>query len=429
MKRFIYMLTLIGMILASTSFSSLAVNEVVGQDLSEVSSSDIVLDNAQNNTIEGVDGMECEILEKSDTEPNTSLYKDAETLTDEDEHDEMPSIDSKEESSKSLYVLTYSCPTEIIEYVKENISQHIRAAVKDTGRDWRESEIKVGQPFTYSEFIPDMFTFPVYAGEEIIYTFRVGYSPYNKICGTLSQFLVKELNEYLGATSISEPLQFNIEEKTLYGILNGETNELATFHFYDENAIESYSKKENAELVVENLSNYIDLDISLATTRDPARFLNLSITEVQPKGSTWCVAYTTAAILRTQLKISSSAKEIMNYYDYTEGDFLSVQAALTYARRAGLNSALYSSSPLRNSELMSELDSYSPVLMVMDVSNFPMSHAVVLRGYSVADTEWSIWDPMYSSYQYYSMLDIYQTPDGYWLDYKWDGRTIYNYHK
>lgn len=347
------------------------------------------------------------------------------------DEDESSLGEPTEGQSNDLYVLTYDCPTEIIEYTKENISRAIRSAMKDDGNIFTESEIKVGQPFTYGEYINHMFTFPVYTDDKIIYTFRAGYSPDGRICGTLSKFLVDELNEYIGATTDSEPLRLHIAEKTLYGTVNNDVKALATFGFYEEDSNEDQQQsRANAKLVVENLSDYLKFTPSLNTTRDPARYINLSITEVQPKESIWCVAYATAAILRTQLKISSTAKGIMNYYELDESDTLSMKMALAYAQMSGLESASYVSYGLTDSQLMAEIDSFSPVLEGMEASNYPgFSHAVVLRGYSVADIEWSIWDPMYRSYQYYSMRDLYLTPDGYYFDYLRDRRTIYNYHK
>ena len=337
-----------------------------------------------------------------------------------------------EDTSNCLHVLTYPCPTEIVEYMEENISSFLRAAARDGNGTLAGSEIKVGQPFTYSEYIPNMFTFPVYVDNKIVYTYRVGRAPDEKICGTLSKFLVEELNEYLGDTSVTEPLHFYINEKTLCGAVGNDIKELATFHFYEEDSTESQQRtKKGAELIVENVSDYFEFAPSVKISRDPARYINLSITETQPKNNNWCVAYSTAAVLRTQLKISTSAKEIMAFYDYGENtDSISMRTASSYARRAGLSSTLYSNTYLSDSKLMSEIDSYSPVMLGMASLDYKnLAHAVVLRGYAIGDSEWSIWDPLFSDYQYYSMEYYYISPSGYFWSYPRDGHTIYNYHK
>ena len=137
------------------------------------------------------------------------------------------------EVDNSLYIQTLSCPEDIMDYAEQNAASFVEAM--SAGSVLNYDDIRLGQPFTYGDDAQNLFTFPVLAEEEVIYTFRVAYSPDGKIHGTMSTFLVSELNAYIGLTTTNTPLLFDVRENTLYACIGDESEEI--FKFPDNNPV------------------------------------------------------------------------------------------------------------------------------------------------------------------------------------------------
>lgn len=159
------------------------------------------------------------------------------------------------DTEKSLYVLTYPCPPEVTEHMQETLYNSFYGATREGIDYFGDTEIKIGHPFTYSEYIPDMFIFPIYADGKMIYTYRVRLLSDGRAGGALSDFLTEELNGYQGHTSAEEPLHFYIEDRVLYGAVGDQVKELARFAYDSGEPEEARQREEkSAGLIVLDLS-------------------------------------------------------------------------------------------------------------------------------------------------------------------------------
>lgn len=345
---------------------------------------------------------------------------------------------SKEDTHSSFYVETLPCPEDILDYASKNAESYIRSMNEDSGLDW--FTFYVGQPFTYSNELADLFTFPVYNGEKVIYTFRVAHSLDGEIYGTMSTFLVDELNTYREKSSESSPLVFKVIDNALYASGNDYLDKLYAF---PEN---EYTDTHNAidrctmgKLEVKNVAEPIELaplcsSAVLSPRLTAYYFINLSLIEVQPSKNNWCAAYCTAAILRTRTGDSKyTAKGIMQYFyggSVADTQNLPLDKAISYAKNvAKLRDTKYSATALSHSKLMEQIDSSRLVCLSMkNLTDGYSSHAVVLRGYDTRNNTWSIWNPRVdNSYDSFKMGGEYISWTGNHFRYEDDGRTIYDF--
>lgn len=339
-------------------------------------------------------------------------------------------------TADSLYIQTLDCPEDIMEYATANTARFVMSMDETSSLDY--STINLGQPFTYGDSTPNLFTFPVFSGETVIYTFRVAYSPDNTIQGTMSTFLVDELNAYMGKATENMPLLFDVIDNALYACLENKAEKICDFPENESttNDMETETYALTA-MEIKNISDFLDVDFFWGSTRVSSRYIAMNIKEHQA-GNNWCTAYVTAAIIRTCAGSTTRAglKDIMaqDVMEWVYGDGVSSNQSLSftdaawYAREVGrLTATTYTSTALNNSRLVSEIDSGRPVALCMTnlTDGGKSAHAVALRGYSQGNAEWSIWDPA-TGYETFIMEGEYVSSTGNVFYY--DGRTIYNYY-
>lgn len=334
------------------------------------------------------------------------------------------------EGVSSLYIQSIECPSDIMNYATSNATRFIRSIDEESILSY--DGVRVGMPFTYGDDVENMFTFPVFSNEEVVYTLRVAYAPDGDVNGTISTFLVDELNEYIGRTSLEEPLTFKVDDDSLIACLGEETD--IVFVFPDD---ESVSNSENSRAIGENtletvnVMDYLDIDLNWQSARDPMHNIALSRTEYQ-SGNNWCSAYVTAAILRTQNGGNLTAKQVMQYYygsNVSTSQSLPMALAAAYARDVGgLTATTYSTRKLSNSDLMAQIDDDCPVYLCMENLTTDGYHAIALRGYTMSNTMWSVWNPSNKkmAYESFEFGGDYVSSLGNTFSY--DGRTIYNYY-
>ena len=339
------------------------------------------------------------------------------------------------DAASSLYIQALECPVDIMHYATENAARYIMGMDEECLLNL--DNVHVGQPFSYGNDVSNLFTFPIFEGEKVVYTFRVAYSPDGELNGTMSTFLVDELNEYMGTTSYEEPLLFRVDGCVLYACVGNTTKEI--FEFEDDvpapSAVNLAEEGEQASLSTYDISTPIAFEPVWMQPRDPSRYINLKLTETQPSNNNWCVAYVTAAILRTLNAASVTARGIMVYFyggNVSTSQMLSFSNATEYSRIcAGLMSTTYSTRALSDSQLMSQLDNIGPVLydMTNRTDGGKSSHAVALRGYSMGNRTWSIWNPVNPNryYETFSWDGDYVSTTGNVFYY--NGRTIYNFYQ
>lgn len=333
--------------------------------------------------------------------------------------------------STSLYIQSLECPEDIVDYVRNNVTRFVMSMDETVKLSY--DEVKVGKPFTYGESATNLYTFPVFCGNQIVYTFRVAYTPSGEISGTMSTFLVDELNKYMGETTESTPLLLEVVDGTLVASLGEMTETIAEFP-EDEllaDLTTLTSAQERRTLATFNAADHLDVDLNWNLTRATPKYIALSLTEYQGENS-WCSAYVTAAILRTINGGSLTAQQVMQYYygsNPSTSQSLSMPLAAAYARDVGgLTAATYTSNGLSNADLIDQLESDWPVYLSMENRTTSGYHAIALRGYSLATSTWSVWNPsnVNMRYESYGFNDYYVSTLGNTFEY--DGRTIYNYY-
>lgn len=335
--------------------------------------------------------------------------------------------DSEENSSPALYMQTCECPDDILNYISENASKFILGI--DENHELSYNDVYVGQPFTYGDDISNLYLFPIFEGNDVVYTLRVTYSPDGSIQGTISSFLADELNSYIGYTSVDSPLRFDVSGHSLYAVTGNEAELVLNFPI-DETIPVSLSNLSDNNLEIVNAAEPLSVEFSWITTRDPSHYIYLSRTESQPSNNNWCVAYAMAAILRTQIGGGYTAQQIMRYYygsGVSSSQSLSMSLGSSYAREVGgLTYTTYTSSGLSNSELMAQIDDDYPVCLRMINQSQGGGHAVVLRGYAMSTWVWSIWNPVNDSgYESFPIDGEYVSTTGNVFVYN-QGQTIYN---
>lgn len=333
----------------------------------------------------------------------------------------------------SLYIQTLSCPADIMNYAVANTAKFVMSMDETSSLDY--SLIHLGQPFTYGDSVPNLFTFPVFNGEKVIYTFRVAYSPDGIIQGTMSTFLVDKLNAHMGKTTEDAPLLFDVIGNALYVCVEDEAEKIYEFPEYESvsNDIETESYGLTA-MEIKDISDFIDVDFFWSSARSTYQYIALDLQEIQ-FGNNWCSAYVTAAIIRTQTGFKQiMAKDVMEWC-YGEGvssaQALPVSDAAYYAREvARLTATTYSATALSNSRLVAEIDYGRPVYLCMTnkSDDGKTSHAIALRGYHQGNAIWSIWNPVNENlaYETFTMGGDYVSTTGNIFYY--DGRTIYNFY-
>lgn len=338
-------------------------------------------------------------------------------------------------TASSLYIQTLECPADVMYYATENAARFIMGMNEEYLLDL--DTVRIGQPFSYGSDVTNLFTFPIFEGEKVVYTFRVAYSPDGELNGTMSTFLVDELNEYMGTTSYDVPLLFRVDGNVLYACVGNASKEI--FEFLDDvpapSAVNFVEEGKQDSLSTYDISTSIDFEPVWMQPRDPYRYIDLSLTETQPSDNNWCIAYVTAAILRTLNAASVTARGIMSYFygsNVSKEQMLTMGQAAEYSRIcAGLMNTTFSTRGLDASELMSQIDYIGPVLLLMTnrTDGGKSNHAIALRGYSMGNRTWSIWNPV-NIKRYYETFDWggdYVSTSG--NTFYYNGSTVYNFYQ
>lgn len=336
------------------------------------------------------------------------------------------------EEASSLYIQSVECPSDIMDYAVSNVIHFVLSIDEESTLFY--DDVRIGAPFTYGENVLNLFTFPIFSNEKVVYTLRVAYAPDGDINGTMSTFLVDELNEYIGRTSTTTPLVLSVVDGSLVACLGDETE--VVFVFPDDEILsDSVDARMESENKIEtvNVMDYLNIDLNWRSTRDPMHNIALSRTEYQ-SGNNWCSAYVTAAILRTQNGGDLTARQVMQYYygsSPSTSQALPMALAAAYARDVGgLTATTYSTKRLSTSALMAQIDDDCPVYLCMEnlTSDDESYHAIALRGYTMSNSMWSIWNPNNKEmdYESFEFGGNYVSTAGNTFSY--DGRTIYNYY-
>ncbi len=203
--------------------------------------------------------------------------------------------------------------------------------------------MRIGQPFSYGNDVSNLFTFPIFEGEKVIYTFRVAYSPDGELNGTMSTFLVDELNEYMGTTSYEEPLLFRVDGSVQYACVGNTAREI--FEFEDDvPAPSAVNLAEEGEQDCYNLTTKLIFGVSYYAEENVA-------TSAFPPVSI-CPCCSCFVFLLCRLPDSSNKTQEIGFEFTSAEDFILSEIlnnSLEYAELYSDNCtcyALYSSSPV-----------------------------------------------------------------------------------
>lgn len=170
-------------------------------------------------------------------------------------------VSDKTDPEEILYIQSLSCPADIMDYAAANAARFVMSMDETSSLDY--STIQLGQPFTYGYCVPNLFTFPVFSGDTVIYTLRVAYAPDGTIHGTASTFLVDELNAYMGETAADTPLLLDVINNALYACIGAEAEKICDFPANE--SIPDNSETEDEHFVtmeIRNISDFLTVDFS-----------------------------------------------------------------------------------------------------------------------------------------------------------------------
>lgn len=184
--------------------------------------------------------------------------------------------------------------------------------------------------------------------------------------------------------------------------------------------------EEVPQQVIEHVNDEIDFIHSndLGRSTPSSKYLPTDWAETQ-SGLPWCLAYATACIMRykTGHDLSTiSARSVMEwaYPDLSKTELesraLEISQADDYANTYWIDPT-YTASRATYSQIVSEINAYSPVVFVCDNVNTgaKKSHAFVCRGYNDnnGNPYYSVWNPWYSKYEkVYSSDNTYVNTNG-----------------
>lgn len=307
----------------------------------------------------------------------------------------------------NCYIVTAECPQEYIDYATENISKYVLSIDSNVEYD----HFWVGKPFSFGEGSTDVFYFPIICDGNIKYLFRV-YPDEENYVAAITEFLAKELNSLASKTSVDNPMSINRVGTKIIAIIGNEQYTLCEYPDDISNGNSNVNSREVQKRIIVDVKSSSDIELNLIQTRDVSKYITLNITETQA-GNNWCVAYSLAAIIRTQTTFTTSARSIaimaLGANPSTQSTIPWDQVS-TISKKFGLNPKVLNTTAT-NSVLTAELNAGRPCIIAMFPKSGNMGHAVVLRGYNSSGI-WSIWNPWYSNYESYSMNGSY-VPTGY----------------
>lgn len=321
----------------------------------------------------------------------------------------VPANASNEKDSSGFYLTTSTVPQEAINYAAANVFDFLVSRSSIDKVDIYN--VTMGVPFTIAKeniSDDDVFYFPIYSGEKVVYTFRV-YMDNGNFTGILSPYIAKELNSYMDETSKSSPLSIFINNGNVMASINGSVEILEEVHDgYNPVANKSifkrpFSDEATGDIDVVDIANTIDFNVTPIPRAVASKDLTLDMKETQGQQS-WCAAFAMASILRYKGAGSSvTAKAIMQATFPKSKDLekeeISRSQLVSYAKDKGYKNTKESSSTLSNSTVVSEIyTNTTPIYAgcAGSGSYAKARHALVICGYNNTKETYTVWNPWYN---------------------------------
>ncbi len=317
------------------------------------------------------------------------------------------------QSADGLYMVTIACPQGYINYAEENVSRF----VVGTGDDIDFSSLEVGSPFSFAQQGSDIYYFPILIDGVITYLLRVYPSGSGTYDAVISSFLAEELESLAPLTSQNNPMRLVMDGSRIVAIIGADEYTLFTYPTNTVAASAVSMASFDNEYVTVNAKQEINVTVNAIQSRSRQyMFFGLDISETQGNNS-WCAAYAAAAILRS-IGVSGPvgspvARDIMEWIhgeDVSSFDTAGEENLLNYAADVWDVYPSYVHDTMNQEFLISQLNDGWPVYWRMVRTGG--SHAVVLRGYDLRSSVWSIWNPWFSFFESMSMGGTY-VPTGY----------------
>ncbi len=341
-------------------------------------------------------------------------------------------------NGNNLYISTGTVPQAVIDYAIENVAAYLIGY--SSIDNFQLDDIKMGQPFTIvkeKSTDEDVYYFPIFLNNMIIYTFRVYLNENQQYTGILSPYLAQELNSYKNHTSITEPLVLLMDNMNLLGIQNDLVQILEKNHFNKN--INKYTftnidfSLNDVVDITETIEFLVKPEIQTLSSQASinSRFLKLDMKETQGN-EPWCAAYATASILRYKGAGEKITAEYIMREVYPDSKnlrekSLNREQIVTYAKRKGYEKTKEVSIAINNDMVVSEIENDTPIYLACQgqgsYKNF--RHALVLCGYNNMNNTYTVWNPWYDWVELISSYgrEYKVNSSG---SYKWD-RTIYQF--
>ena len=351
-----------------------------------------------------------------------------------------------ETAINELYIMTEKCPPGAITYATNNWQRFVAdIQIQDTKYHNIElAKLSIGSPFKMvyeggSSYIP-LYFFPVYYNSDILFTMRVYEDTDGLYKGILSEDLVPELNQLLDCTSPDNPALFSVNNGNIL-LAIGNKKDVVIPDAFGKKVLTIVGESAQIELTVENI-NKTPLSYKADTTLSnisnlysaravypgisDAKYLYLDLAERQGQ-TNWCAAYATASIIRYMTHYDHVYAESIISYFHPHSTNLAIESispseVISYSEIYGL-SPLCSYYALGSYDVAVNIDSDRP--LIADVSSISGLHSLVIRGYSLINNTYSVWNPW--NYSYVNMdatTNIYVDPNGASWEYV---RSIYDF--
>lgn len=305
--------------------------------------------------------------------------------------------------SSGLYIATKACPQAYIDYVEDNISQFILG----TGDEVPPSRISVGTPFSFAQSDADIFYFPILCSDKITYLLRVYPDGVGGYSGVISSFLAAELDSLSPLSSIEEPVQLVLEGSSIVAYVGNASHTLFT---YPKGGVVESKPQESAAMrnsyVAVNAKKTSPISVNVDQSRsNQYKFIAIDLSESMPQnGNSWCGAYCAAAILRSVGTATPmghpTAEDVLSIIypnGYTTASTTTPVQLIAAAHEYEVY-PIYANYVMSTNFLINQLNDVWPIFMQMRDYTFNQDHAVVLRGYDLRSSVWSIWNPWYNDH-------------------------------
>lgn len=350
----------------------------------------------------------------------------------------IPAFAREAGSSPDFYVSTASVPQEAIDHVQSCIGSMI-----DDLYDL--NSVTIGTPFKIHNSNSELYYFVIYDNHEIVGTYRV-YEINGRYTGIFNESAsaIAGFETVAALTSHDSPAKIIAgNSNNLYALIGSDIYPI--FQYPTDcgadassiNTLSSHITSDELESVV-NVSDGISFDIPITRSSPPYKFLQIGWAETQASGESWCMAYTTASILRFKTGNgvdTINARSIMEwaYPDLSLSDLkkeaLSTSEADKFANTFGINPS-HTSSRRSYSQVVSDIKADNPLVFICDnlTTGKKAAHAFVCRGYddNNGNSFYSVWNPWYDEFErIYTSDNIYTNFDAS-AKYQWSS-TMYSW--